>query len=158
MISMTTRAAQARPRPFALYDAAVERLGQIPEPLLLLLLRIGVAMVFWKAGQTKIRSWDSTIFLFAEEYRVPLLSPEVAAFLATAVELGGAVALIAGLATRLGALALLGLVAVIQLFVYPALWSDHIFWLAALLILLVRGAGTWSADHLIARLTGYDRR
>jgi putative oxidoreductase len=158
MISMTTRAAQARPRPLALYGAAVDRLGQVPESLLLLLLRIGVAMVFWKAGVLKLQSWDSTIFLFAEEYRVPLLSPEVAASLATAVELGGAVALIVGLATRLGALALLGLVAVIQLFVYPALWSDHIFWLAALLILLVRGAGAWSLDHLIARLTGLDQR
>lgn len=152
MISIATDAAPPRLRPLALYAAAVERLGRIPESLLLLLLRIGVGMVFWKAGLTKIRSWESTIFLFAEEYRVPLLSPELAAWLGTVAELGGAVALFAGLATRFGALALLGLVAVIQLFVYPALWSEHIFWLAALLILLARGPGAISADHLLARM------
>lgn len=158
MISMTTQAAPARPRLLAVYADVVDRLGHVPEALLLLLLRIGVAMVFWKAGTLKLQSWESTIFLFAEEYRVPLLSPEIAAYLGTAVELGGAVALIVGLGTRFGALALLGLVAVIQLFVYPALWTDHIFWFAALLILLVRGAGTWSVDHLIARLAGLGER
>lgn len=154
MISLTANAPM-RAGPLALYAAMVRRLGRTPEALLLLLLRIGVAMVFWKAGQTKLQSWDSTIFLFAEEYRVPLLPPELAAYLATAVELGGAVALILGLGTRFAALALLALVAVIQLFVYPTLWPDHLFWFAALLILLVRGAGAWSLDGVLARTVGY---
>jgi putative oxidoreductase len=152
-----TATAPARSGLLSAYTAAVDRLGRTPEALLLLLLRSGVAMVFWKAGQTKIQSWDSTIFLFAEEYRVPLLPPELAAYLATAVELGGAVALVLGLATRFAALALLGLVAVIQLFVYPTSWPDHLFWFAALLILLVRGAGAWSLDGVIARAVGQGR-
>lgn len=152
-----TAATPARPGPLTVYATVVDRLGRVPDALLLLLLRVGVAMVFWKAGQTKIQSWDSTIFLFAEEYRVPLLPPELAAYLGTAVELGGAVALIVGLGTRFAALALLGLVAVIQLFVYPTLWPDHLFWFAALLIVLVRGAGAWSLDGVVARTVGYLR-
>lgn len=154
-MTSSTAAAPGRPSLLALYIAGVERLGRTPEALLLLLLRVGVAMVFWKAGQTKIQSWDSTIFLFAEEYRVPLLAPELAAYLATAVELGGAVALMVGLGTRFAALALLALVAVIQLFVYPTLWPDHLFWFAALLMVLVRGAGAWSLDGVLARTLGY---
>ncbi|MFO1070840.1 MAG: DoxX family protein [Geminicoccaceae bacterium] len=156
-MTMTRSPAAASPLAAATahYATATRWLGLVPQSLMLLLLRIGVAMVFWKSGMTKIESWESTVFLFAEEYRVPLLPPEIAAYLGTAVELGGSVALILGFATRFAALALIGLVAVIQLFVYPALWTDHIFWFAALLILLARGAGLLSIDALIARFAGH---
>ena len=151
MMSLATKLPAGSIPLVALYDRATEWLGRIPESVILLLLRVGVAMVFWKSGLTKLDSWDSTIFLFAEEYRVPLLPPEVAAVLGTAAELGGSVALIIGLGSRFAALALLGVTAVIQLFVYPTLWSEHIFWFAALLLILARGAGVLSLDHLVAR-------
>ena len=158
MMTMTRSAGSPVATATALYARATGWLALVPQSLLLLLLRIGVAMVFWKSGLTKIDSWESTVFLFAEEYRVPVLPPALAAMLATVAELGGSVALVLGLATRFAALVLLGVVAVIQLFVYPALWSDHIFWFAALLILLAKGAGAISVDALVARLLGYRDR
>jgi putative oxidoreductase len=157
MISLVTKRPLGSLSVVAIYGRATDLLGRIPESLTLLLLRIGVAMVFWRSGLTKLDSWDSTIFLFAEEYRVPLLPPELAALLGTAAELGGSVMLILGLGSRFAALALLGVTAVIQLFVYPALWSEHIFWLAALLTILARGAGTFSVDHIVGRLVGTSR-
>jgi putative oxidoreductase len=116
-----------------------------------------MAEIFWASGMSKIASWETTLDLFAEEYKVPLLPPELAALLGTTVELAGAVALMAGFGARLAALALLGLTAVIQLFVYPLLWTDHIFWFGALLLILSRGAGLLSVDHLIARFLGAGR-
>ena len=86
------------------------------------------------------------------EYQVPLLRPEIAAPLATATELGGAVLIFFGLLTRLGALALLGVIAVIQLFVFPGSWGDHILWASLLLLLVARGAGKLSLDYLASRL------
>ncbi len=82
---------------------------------------------------------------------MPLLSPEVAAPLATATELTGAVLVFIGLFARLGALALLGVVAVIQLFVYPGNWVEHLLWSSLLLLILTRGAGKISVDHLVGR-------
>jgi putative oxidoreductase len=157
MISLATKLPAGAMPVVALYERAVGLVGRFPEALTLLMLRVGVAMVFWKSGLTKLRSWDSTIFLFAEEYRVPLLSPEAAAYLGTAAEIGGSVALILGLGSRFAALALLGVTAVIQLFVYPQLWHEHIFWLAALLVILTRGPGTLSLDALVKRHLGSAR-
>jgi putative oxidoreductase len=82
------------------------------------------------------------------EYRVPVLPPDVAAVLATAAELGGAVLIFLGLFTRFAALALLGVVAVIQLFVFPGHWAEHLLWASLLLLLLARGAGVLSLDHV----------
>ena len=113
--------------------------------------RVAVAAVFWKSAQSKLASWQVTEQLFAMEYHVPLLPPEIAAPLATATELCGALLIFFGLGARFGALALLGVVAVIQLFVYPQSWVEHLLWASLLLLILLRGAGTFSIDHVIRR-------
>lgn len=129
-------------------------LARVPTSLLTLAMRVGVGMVFWKSSMLKLGSWDATLQLFADEYRLPLLPPEVAAVLGTAVELGGAVLLFLGLFARLGALALLGLTATIQLLVYPENWPDHLLWAGPLAFILTRGPGRIALDHLIARRLG----
>ena len=126
-------------------------LGRFPLPLLDLLLRIGIALVFWKSGMAKLANWDLTVALFADEYRVPLLSPDLAALLAVTAEIACPILLVAGLGARFGAAALLGMTFVIQVFVYPENWSEHLLWAALLLYVLTRGAGLLSADHVIAR-------
>ena len=113
-----------------------------------------LAVVFWNSGMTKLANWDSTLYLFAEEYRVPVLPPEFAAYMATTMELTTPVLLVLGLLVRSTALALLGMTAVIQLFVYPGAWPTHIQWVAMLLILLTRGAGAVSLDHVLANWLG----
>lgn len=151
MISTTSVMPARRAHPLAVADRALDLLGRVPAAPLQLLLRVGVGLVFWKAARAKLANWDLTVQLFADEYQVPVLPPDIAALLGTTVEIVGAVALILGLGARLGAVALLGLVAVIQLFVYPDNWSEHLLWASVLLFVLVRGAGAWSLDHLIAR-------
>jgi putative oxidoreductase len=116
-----------------------------------LLFRLGVASVFLKAGMVKVSSWESTVALFRDEYRVPVFPPELAATMATTFELGCSALLIVGLATRLATLPLLGMIATIQLFVYPDAWSEHLVWGSILLFLLTRGPGSISIDQLIAR-------
>jgi putative oxidoreductase len=107
--------------------------------------------VFLRAGLTKIGNWSSTLYLFENEYKVPLLPPDFAAHLATTLELGGSAFIALGLLTRISALALTAMTLVIQLFVYPAAWPDHIQWLAFMLILIARGPGVLSLDHLVSR-------
>ena len=107
--------------------------------------------MFLKAGVIKVSSWETTMGLFREEYRLPVLPPEIAAMLATVFELGCSTLLIVGLGTRLATLPLLGMIATIQLFVYPNAWSEHLVWGAILLFLLTRGPGAVSLDHLIAQ-------
>lgn len=126
-------------------------LNRIPYSLIALIARAATVTVFWRAGMTKIGDWDSTVALFADEYKVPLLSPDVAAHLAAGLELGGSALIALGLMTRFTALALLGMTTVIQLFVYPNAWPDHIQWLAFLSVLIARGPGVVSLDALIAR-------
>ena len=89
-------------------------LGRFPLALLQLMFRLGVASVFVKAGLTKIASWETTVQLFADEYKVPVLSPELAATMAATFELGCSALLILGLATRVATLPLLGMMVVIQ--------------------------------------------
>jgi putative oxidoreductase len=129
----------------------LERLERFPLSLLQLAMRFGVGAVFFRSGLLKIDSWEFTVQLFRDEYRVPLLDPVLAARLATAVEIGVPPLLFVGLATRLATLPLLGMISVIQLFVYPNAWSDHLMWSAALLLVLTRGPGPFSLDHLLAR-------
>lgn len=99
----------------------------------------------------KLANWDTTIALFADEYQVPLLPPDVAAYTAATIELTTPILLVLGLLTRLSALVLLGMTTVIELFVYPQAWPTHIQWAAMLLILLCRGPGELSIDHFIRR-------
>ena len=124
-------------------------LGRFPLPLLQLMFRLAVATVFIKAGLVKIASWETTVQLFADEYRVPLLSPEHAATMAATFELGCSALLIAGFATRLATLPLLGMIAVIQTCVYPNAYAEHLTWASLLLFLLTRGAGPWSLDRVL---------
>ena len=134
--------------------AVIARLEAVPVAVPAFVLRLGVALAFWRSGNAKIASWESTLQLFANEYRVPLLPPELAAWLATAVELSTPVLLLLGLATRLGAAAMLGMTLVIQLFVYPENYPDHLLWAGPLLYLILRGPGAISIDHLIRRRLG----
>jgi len=126
----------------------------IPSSAISLIARIGIAGLFWRSGQTKVDGWhitDSTLYLFEEEYALPIIPPELAANLAVFAEHFFPVLIIAGIATRLSAAALLGMAIVIQLFVYPGSWPDHFTWAAALLFLVARGGGVLSIDHLVDR-------
>lgn len=134
--------------------SAISCLEKIPYALPALMARIAVADVFWHSGQTKVDGWritETTFELFRDEYRVPLLSPELAAYLATIQEHLLSVLLLVGLASRLSALGLLAMTAVIQLFVYPANYPDHLLWAAALLLIVARGPGAVSIDHWLAK-------
>jgi len=127
---------------------------RIPYSVVALVARIAVASVFWRSGQTKVSGFglrDQTLFLFREEYNVPLLPPDFAAYLATIAEHALSVFLLVGLASRLSALGLILMTAVIQLFVYPDGWPDHILWFGLLLLIVARGPGAMSLDHLLWR-------
>ncbi|HEY7138587.1 MAG TPA: DoxX family protein [Methylomirabilota bacterium] len=145
-------------RPRAGVAGWLDRLGRVPLSIHLLLFRLGVAGVFLRAGLTKVTSWETTVALFRDEYRVPVLPPEVAAKMAAAFELGCSTLLIIGLASRLATLPLLGMIATIQLFVYPDAWPEHLVWGSILLFVLTRGPGAVSVDHVIARAWFGDRR
>ena len=126
-------------------------LTRFPLWIVQLAFRFAMADVFFESGLLKIQSWATTLTLFRDEYKVPLLPFEWAAYLATAVELSCPIFLALGLATRLATLPMLGTTLVIQLFVYPESWNVHLMWAGALLVILTRGPGVVSLDHLIAR-------
>ena len=128
---------------------ALDVLGRFPLPLLQLMFRLAVASVFLKAGLIKIRSWETTVQLFADEYKVPVLSPDLAAAMAATFEIGCAMLLMLGLGTRLATLPLLGMIVVIQTFVYPNAYAEHLTWASILLFLLTRGGGPWSLDRAL---------
>ena len=128
---------------------AVALAGRFPLSVIQLLFRFAVASVFLKAGLNKIASWDLTVQLFADEYKVPVLSPELAARLASTLEIGCSTLLILGLGTRLATLPLLGMIAVIQTTVYPNAYAEHLTWGSILLFLLTRGGGPWSLDRIL---------
>jgi len=134
------------------YRAALALADAIPLSLVQLAGRVAVAHVFWQSAQTKLASWPVTLQLFAMEYRLPLIDPTIAAPLATAAELAGSLLIFFGLFARLGALVLLGVVATIQIFVYPQNWAEHLMWASLLLLILSRGAGVVSLDHIAGRL------
>lgn len=126
---------------------------RIVHSFLALVDRIAIAAIFFLSGRTKVDGLltvnDSAMTLFREEYRVPLVPPEIAAHMAAYAEHLFPLLLLLGLFTRLSALALLGMVAVIQLFVYPDAWPTHLSWAGLLLYLLARGAGRASLDSRI---------
>ncbi|RSU61226.1 DoxX family protein [Sphingomonas koreensis] len=127
----------------------------LPDALLLLIARLGIAAVFFLSGRTKVEGLltltDSTYALFESEYALPLIPPNVAAVAATWSEHLFPVLLVLGLGTRISALALLVMTATIQIFVYPDAWPTHLSWAAILLPLVARGGGTLSIDALFAR-------
>jgi putative oxidoreductase len=135
----------------ALAKRLISFLESVPYAFLAIPLRLAVATVFWNSAMTKLANWQTAVQLFAEEYKVPVLPPELAAYMAVTIELTTPVMLVLGIGTRPAALVLLGMTSVIELFVYPEAWPTHIQWAAMLLVLLCRGAGTVSVDHLIRR-------
>lgn len=137
--------------PRALAESAIGLLNSIPYSVIALVARVATFSVFFRSGTQKLSDWSATLMLFQNEYHVPVLPPHVAAYMAAGMELGGSVLILVGLATRLSVLALLGMVLVIQTFIYPEAWPDHIQWLAFMFILLARGPGQLSLDALIAR-------
>lgn len=144
---------------FDRYDRLTTALsGRIPESLALLVLRVGLAGIFWRSGRSKIEpgSWfqisDSTHYLFENDYAGVPLPPDLAAIAATTAEHVLPILLVLGFATRLSALALLGMTMVIQLFVFPeAWWSVHIVWVAMCLVILSRGSGMIAVDPFLWR-------
>lgn len=145
--------------------------ARIPESLIALLARFSIAATFWNSGQTKVEGFvlnlvsgeftlgwprlsSSAVDLFRDEYKLPLLSPEFAAVIATVGEHALPLLLLLGLGTRLASFGLLVMTAVIQFLVYPGAYATHGVWAAVLLWLMVRGGGAVSIDHLIARRRG----
>ena len=133
------------------YRRVLQMLERVPYWLLAIPLRLAVATVFWNSAMTKLANWDAALQLFREEYRLPLLPPDVAAHLAVSIELSTPVLLVLGLGVRPAALVLLGMTSVIEIFVYPQAWPTHIQWAAMLLVLLCRGGGWLSLDHWIGQ-------
>lgn len=137
----------------ALYFRLAGMGGVIPDAPIRFAMRLAVAAVFFNSGLLKVNSWELTLLLFRDEYMLPVLPTVLAAQMATAMELAVPPFLAAGLLTRLATLPLLGMVAVIQTFVYPQAWPEHLLWASILLFVLARGPGAWSLD----RLFGIDR-
>jgi putative oxidoreductase len=137
--------------------AIIRLFESFPYALLALLGRFSIGLVFWNSGRTKVEGWnifhvnEKTLFLFQEEYKVPLLPPETAALLAQMAEHVFPILLFLGLATRFSALALLGMTLVIEIFVYPGAYVTHGLWATVFLMLIKFGPGQISLDHLIAR-------
>lgn len=130
------------------------RLLDALQPLAALLARLYLAQVFFLSGLTKLRDWGTTVALFTDEYKVPLLSPNVAAAMGTAGELVLPVLLVLGLAGRFSALGLfvVNAVAVISLSeIAPAAMQQHILWGTLLLALAIYGLGPWALDKRLKR-------
>ena len=126
-------------------------LGRFPLSIVQLAMRIAVGSVFFRAGLLKFAAPDLTVRLFEDEYKVPLLDPAVAARLVMFNELTVPILLFLGLATRVATLPLLGMIAVIEIFVYPDAWTEHLVWASILVFLLTRGAGSLSLDYFVER-------
>ena len=152
----------------SLNSTAARLFSAIPHDLTAALARFSMAAVFWKSGQTKVSGFavdvvdgtyewgwprlsDNAVALFRDEYKLPVLSPELGASMAALGEHVLPLLLLLGLATRLSAFGLLGMTAVIQLLVYPGAWPTHGTWAACLLLIMTMGPGRWSLDHLLAR-------
>lgn len=152
----TATAAQATraQSPLAAWNRLADRItGLLGDALIALVARFGIAGVFFLSGRTKVDGLlsvrDSTYAPFADEYKLLLLSPEFAAHLASYAEHLFPLLLVLGLCTRLSALALLGMTATIQIFVYPDAWATHRSWVALLVYLVARGGGNWSFDRAL---------
>lgn len=135
-----------------MYDCAVSLIERWLAPLVLLMVRIVPAVAFFKSGQTKIANWDSTLYLFEEEYQVPILPYELAAYLGTAAELILPPLLLLGILARPTAVALFAfnIIAVIS---YPAIWGggfyDHQLWGMMMLVTVIWGPGKVSIDTFL---------
>jgi putative oxidoreductase len=142
------------PSLLALY-ARCGRLAQrlLPPSVLLLVARLGVAAVFFMSGRTKVEGLltitPATYYLFQTDYKLPFVPPDIAAHAATYSETFFPILLVLGLFTRVGALALLGMTSVIEIFVYPDAWPTHLSWAGLMLPLIAYGGGAFSLDRLL---------
>lgn len=146
-----SRRASITERTRAQFETIRAWLSLFPLAIIQLAMRIAVGAVFFNSGLLKINSWEFAVKLFEDEYKVPLLDPVLAARLATFNELTFPILLFLGLATRLATLPLLGMIVVIQTFIYPQAWTEHLLWASILVFVLTRGPGALSLDHLINR-------
>jgi putative oxidoreductase len=137
----------------ALHASRAALAGAVPHSVIALLARIAMGSTFWLSARTKIDGLltlkDSTFFLFENEYALPMLPVNVAAYLATYSEHLFALMLFVGLGSRLGAAGMLGITAVIQLLVYPSAWPTHLGWAVLLLVIIAQGPGKLSLDHVL---------
>jgi putative oxidoreductase len=146
-------------RVLTVWDLLVAGLESL-QPVAQLAARVYVGHAFFASGLTKIRDWDTTLLLFTEDYQVPLLPPELAAYMGTAGELVLPVLLVLGLGGRFAALGLsvVNLMAVLSLSdIPPAALQQHVFWGSLLLALALWGPGKLSLDRLIPRFSGTHR-
>ncbi|WND01691.1 DoxX family protein [Temperatibacter marinus] len=135
------------------YNSLVRKLESLPAPDINLIARLWIAYIFWKSGRTKVDEGflepsETTYLLFENEYALPLLPYDLAAHMAIYAETFLPLLLIAGFMTRVSATMLLGMTAVIQIFVYPTSWPDHLMWAVVLVFLVLRGGGAISLDRI----------
>jgi putative oxidoreductase len=139
--------------------------GAVPEGIALLFARVALAGIFWRSARTKVEEGsfltikDTTFFQFSDApfNQVPILNGELGAYVTTYMEHFLPILLLFGIATRFGALGILGMTLVIQIFVFPEMiiwWQTHIIWVAMALVLIVRGGGMFSLDRLIGHRLG----
>jgi len=154
MTHVSPAVTQVRSVPIRIAESTIATLDSIPYWFIALAARVFPAAVFWQSGETKIAGWHlkpSAVALFQNEYQLPLIDPSTAAHASAFAEHVFPILLVIGFATRFSALALLSMTAVIEIFVYPDAWPTHGAWATCFLILIARGAGSLSLDHLIAR-------
>jgi putative oxidoreductase len=141
----------------AIVRKLIAAMEMLPYSILALLGRFAIGLVFWNSARTKVEGWDlfrvneGTLQLFTEEYKLPIIPPEIAALLAQIAEHTFSVLIIVGLATRFSALALFGMTMVIEIFVYPDAYVIHGTWAAVLLMFVKFGPGKVSLDHFVAK-------
>ena len=140
-----------------LYNRVAAQLSAlVSDDVLSLVARISIASIFFLSGRTKVDGvlhvTDGAVQLFEDEYKLPLVDPSVAAHAAAYAEHFFPLLLVLGLCTRFAALALLGMTAVIEIFVYPDAWPTHLSWAGLLLVLIGRGGGAWSLDRALGLL------
>jgi putative oxidoreductase len=154
MIDVSPVAARSESAVVRIIRSGIATLDRIPDWFIALAARVFPAAVFWQSGQTKVAGWHlkpSAIVLFQNEYQLPLIDPTTAAYASAFAEHFFPILLVIGLATRFSALALLCMTAVIEIFVYPFAWPTHGVWATCFLVVIARGPGWLSLDHLIAQ-------
>src|SRR3954470_8081145 len=154
MTDVSPAVAHSGSAPGRIVQRGIATLDGIPYWFIALAARIFPAAVFWQSGETKVAGWHlkpGAIALFQNEYQLPLIDPSTAAHASAFAEHVFPILLVIGFATRFSALALLFMTAVIEIFVYPDAWPTHGAWATCFLVLIARGAGSLSLDHLVAR-------
>lgn len=147
---------------------AIGLLSKIPDSLISAIGRFSIAAIYWQSAQTKIEGFAidivsgtftlgmphlsaSAVDLFRDEYKLPIIPPEIAAYMAAFAEHFFSLLILIGLATRFSSIALLVMTLVIQIFVYPDAYPTHGVWITVLLFLMAKGPGKLSIDHLVAQ-------